>query len=190
MATGTTTTVQVDPEVNLYFDNILLDRHQPYYVYGYFAQERRIPQKNSKNAIFRRFDNLADALTPLTEGVTPNAEQVSKFDITATVSQYGKVVELSDDVIITVQDQTANEVADMLAQNMASTYDKIVRNMLVATSAQIDCLNGVNGNAITEVTTTDLELAVDYVTENNGKKLSPNIEGTNAFGKKEYALAA
>lgn len=70
----------------------------------------------------------------------------------------------------------------MLAQNMASTYDKIVRNMLVATSAQIDCLNGVNGNAITEVTTTDLELAIDYVTENNGKKLSPNQEGTNAFG--------
>src|SRR5574338_1614700 len=182
MASGTTTTVQVDPEVNLFFDNILLDRHQPYYPYGYFAQERRIPGKNSKNAIFRRFDNLADALTPLTEGVTPNAEQVTKFDITATLQQYGKVVELSDDVIITVQDQTANEVADMLAQNMASTYDKIVRNMLVATSAQIDCLNGVNGNAITEVTTTDLELAVDYLEGNNGKKLSPNQEGTNAFG--------
>ena len=182
MSVGTTTTVQVDPEVNLFFDNILLDRHQPYYTYGMFAQERRIPQKNSKNAIFRRFDNLSDALTPLTEGITPNSEQVNKFDITATVSQYGKVVELSDDVIITVQDQTSNEVADMLAQNMASTYDKIVRNMLVATSAQIDSLNGVNGSAITEVTTTDLELAVDYLTENNGKKLSPNQEGTNAFG--------
>jgi len=86
-------------------------------------------------------------------------------------------------VIVTVQDQTANEVADMLAQNMASTYDKIVRNMLVATSAQIDCLNGVNGAAITEVTTTDLEFAVDYLESNNGKKLSPNIEGENMFGK-------
>ena len=52
-----------------------------------------------------------DALTPITEGVTPNAEQVTKWDITATVQQYGKVVELSDDVIITVQDQTSNEVA-------------------------------------------------------------------------------
>lgn len=84
-----TTTTQVDPEVGIYFDNVLLDRHQPYYVYGYFAQERRIPQKNSKSAIFRRFDNLADALTPLSEGVTPNPEQVTKFDVTAVVSQYG-----------------------------------------------------------------------------------------------------
>ncbi len=182
MASGVTTTTQVDPEVGIYFDNILLDRHQPYYVHGYFCQERRIPQKNSKSAIFRRFDNLADALTPLTEGVTPNAEQVSKFDITTVVSQYGKVVELSDDVIITVQDQTSNEVADMLTQNMWSTYDKIIRNMLAATAAQIDCLNGVNGNAITEITTTDVELAIDFLTENNGKKLSPNEEGTNAFG--------
>ena len=144
-----TTTSTVDPEVDQYFDNILLDRHQPYYVHGYFAQERRIPQKNSKVAIFRRFDNLADALTPLTEGVTPPSEAVTKFDITATVNQFGKVVELSDDVIITVQDQTSNEVADMLAQNMYSTYDKIVRNMLAATAAQIDSINGVNGNAVT-----------------------------------------
>ena len=190
MVAGTTTTTTVDPEVNLVFDNILLDRHQPYYIHGYFAQERRIPQKNSKNAIFRRYDNLADALTPLTEGVSPAAEQVTKFDITAVVSQYGKVVQLSDDVVITVQDQTSNEVADMLAQNAHSTYDKIIRNMLQATAAQIDCLNGVNGNTITEVTTTDLELAVDYLEGNNGKKMSPNIEGRDAFGKLEYALAA
>ena len=182
MASGITSTSQVDPEVDVYFDNILLDRHQPYYPFGYFAQERRIPQKNSKTAIFRRFDNLSDALTPLSEGVTPASEQVSKFDITAVVSQYGKVVQLTDDVIITVQDETSNEVADMLQQNMASTYDKIVRNMLVASASQIDCLNGVNGNAVTELTSTDMELAIDYLEGNNGKKMSPNIEGVNAFG--------
>lgn len=182
MTAGVTSTVQVDPEVKLFFDNILLDREQPNFVYGMFAQERRIPQKNSKNAIFRRYDNMADALTPLVEGVSPAYQQVSKFDIIAAVQQYGNVVALTDDVIVTVQDQTSNEIADILQQNMASTYDKIIRNMLVATSCQIDCLNGVNGNPITEVTTTDLELAVDYLVNNNGKKMAPNIEGRDAFG--------
>lgn len=182
MANGLTTTADVDPEVGIYFDNILLDRHEPYYVHGFFAQQRRIPQKNSKSAIFRRYDNLSDALTPLSEGISPNPESVSKFDVTATLSQYGKVVELSDDIIVTVQDQTSNEIADMLAQNNASTYDKLVRNMLVATSSQISCLNGLNGNAITEITYTDLELGVDYLMENNGKKLAPNVEGRNMEG--------
>lgn len=187
---ATTTTSQIDPEVAIYFDNILLDREEPYYVHGFFAQQRRIPQKNSKTAIFRRFDNLADALTPLTEGVTPASQQLSKFDITAVVSHYGNVIELSDDVIITVQDETANEAADILAQNMASTYDKVVRNMLVATATQIDCLNGVNGNAVTEVTVTDMERAVDYLEGNNARKMSPNIEGTNAFGKQFVRCAS
>jgi N4-gp56 family major capsid protein len=182
MANGMTTTTQVDPEVQIYFDNVLLDRHQPYFVYGYFSQQRRIPQKNSKQAIFRRFENLADALTPLSEGVTPNPEQVNKFDVTAVVSQYGKVVELTDDVIITVQDETANEVADMLAQNQASSYDKIIRNMLVATASQISCLNGQNGNAITEITVPDMELATDYLLGNNGRRMAPNIEGRNMEG--------
>lgn len=182
MANGITTTAQVDPEVGIYFDNILLDRDEPYFVYKYFAQQRRIPQKNSKTAIFRRYENLADALTPLTEGVTPNAEQVSKFDITAVVSQYGKVVELSDDIIVTVQDQTSNEVADMLAQNQASTYDKLISNMLVATASQISCLNGFNGNAITELTVIDEELAVDYLMGNNGRKMAPHVEANTGIG--------
>lgn len=113
--------------------------------------------------------------------VTPASEQVSKFDITAVVSQYGKVVELTDDVIVTVQDETSNEIADMLAQNSYSSYDKIIRNMLVASASQIDCLNGVNGETITEITTTDQELAVDYLEGNNARKMSPNIEGRDAF---------
>ncbi len=71
---------------------------------------------------------------------------------------------------------------DMLAQNMWSTYDKIIRNMLQASASQIDSLNGVNGNAITEITTTDMELAVDFLEGNNAKKMSPNVEGRDAFG--------
>lgn len=54
--------------------------------------------------------------------------------------------------------------------------------MLYASASQIDCLNGVNGNAVTEITVTDMERAVDYLEGNNGKKMAPNIEGTNAFG--------
>lgn len=177
-----TTTTQVDPEVDQYFDNVLLDREQPDFIFGMFAQQRRIPQKNSKTAIFRRYDNLADALTPLTEGVTPASEQVSKFDITAVVSQYGKVVELSDDVVITVQDETSNEVADMLTQNMHSTYDKIIRNMLHSTASQLDCVNGSNGNAVTELSDDDHEEAIDYLRLNNGKRMTPIMPGSDRFG--------
>lgn len=177
-----TTTTQVDPEVEKYFDRVLLDREEPFFIYMLFAQNRSLPQKNSKTVTFRRYDNLTDALSPLTEGVNPAFETVTKFDIDAVVSTYGNVVALSDDVIVYVQDETANEVADMLSQNMFSTFDKITRNVLDATSSQIDCLNGVNGNAVTELTQTDLDLAIDYLMGNNARRMAPVIEGTNKFG--------
>jgi len=50
------------------------------------------------------------------------------------------------------------------------------------TSSQIDCINGVNGNAVTELTQTDLDLAIDYLLGNNAKRMAPTIEGTNRFG--------
>lgn len=177
-----TTTTQVDPEVDKYFDRVLLDREEPYYIYMLFCQNRNLPTKNSKTVTFRRYDNLADALNPLTEGINPPFETITKFDVDATVSTYGNVVALSDDVVIYVQDDTSNEVADMLSQNMFSTLDVITRNVLNATSSQIDCVNGVNGNAITEITQTDLDLAIDYLMGNNAKRMAPVIEGVNAFG--------
>jgi len=177
-----TTTTNVPPELDRFFDNILLDRRQENYIHMMGAQIRSLPQKNSSTVTFRRYDNLADALTPLTEAVTPNSESVSKFDITATALQYGKVVELSDTVIITVQDRTSNEVADMLTQNMNSTLDKIVRNMLNATASGIACTNGFNGGTPTEINQTDIDLAIDYLEGNNAVKYVPVLEGQNKFG--------
>jgi N4-gp56 family major capsid protein len=70
----------------------------------------------------------------------------------------------------------------MLSQNMFSTLDVVTRDVLDATSSQIDCTNGVNGNAVTELTQTDLDLGIDYLMGNNAKRMAPVIEGTNKFG--------
>lgn len=177
-----TTTTNVDPEVDKYFDRVLLDREEPFFVYMLFGQSRGLPQKNSKTVTFRRYDNLTDALSPLPEGQNPDFETVTKFDIDAVVSTYGNVVALSDDVVIYVQDETSNEVADMLSQNMFSTLDKITRNVLDATTAQQDCFNGTNGNTITELSQTDVDLALDYLHGNNARRMAPVITGVNAFG--------
>lgn len=177
-----TTTAEVDPEVSAYFDGILLDRHQPQFVFLLFAQQRRIPQKNSKTLTLRRFDNLTDALTPLTEGVTPSSEAVSKFDINIQVNQYGKLVQLSDDVEITVQDETSNEVADMLTQNAYSTFDKIARNAILASATQINASQGDNNNTPSDISVPDIEDLVDYLEINNALKMVPNQNAIAADG--------
>ena len=59
-----TTTANVDPEVDLYFDNILLDREQPDFVFGLFGQQRRIPQKNSKTLVAHDDVKICGSITP------------------------------------------------------------------------------------------------------------------------------
>jgi len=127
-----TTTTNVDPEVDKYFDKVLLDREEAFFCFMLFAQNRMLPEKNSKTVTFRRFDNLTVASSPLPENYNPPFETVTKFDIDATIALYGNVVALTDDVVVYVQDETSNEVADMLSYNMFETMDSITRDVIVA----------------------------------------------------------
>ena len=177
-----TTTSNVDPEVQKYFDGALLDREKPFFIHNLFPQVRKIPMKNSKILTLRRYDNFSNTPSVLTEGVSPALSSVSKFDIDIELQQFGKAAALSDQVEITVQDDTAEEVADMLSQNMFGMLDQVTRNTLQSTATQIDCVNGTNGNSQTEITQTDLDIALDYLHANNAIKFTPEIEGVNAFG--------
>jgi len=177
-----TTTADLNPNPSNYMDRVLWDRQKRFDVHNLFGNARRLPAKNSDTLTVRRFDALDDTPVAATEGVTPALETITKADVDITVEQFIKVVALSDRVIVEDQSEDANEVADMLSQNMFEMLDKVTRDTLLATAVQIDCVNGVNGNAVTEITQVDLDVAVDYMEGNDGKRFTPNIYGTLAFG--------
>jgi len=177
-----TTTNDLNPNPGNYLDRVLWDREQRFDVHNLFGVSRRIPAKNSNTLTVRRFDALDDTPVAATEGVTPALEAITKSDVDISVNQFIKVVALSDRVLIEDQSEDANEVADMLSQNMFEMLDKVTRNILASTATQIDAVNGSNGNAVTEITQTDLDVVVDYLEGNNGKRFTPAIPGINAFG--------
>ena len=45
---------------------------------------------NSKTVVFRGFNRLSLALTPLNEGVTPAGQNLNMNSVTAVLSQYGR----------------------------------------------------------------------------------------------------
>jgi N4-gp56 family major capsid protein len=131
---------------------------------------------------FRRQENLNSDPVVLSESADPAPEQVKKFDINVTVQEFGKVVLLSRKVVLVVEDDTANETADNLSQTMHTMLDKVTRDVWNSSVPQISCLNGVNGNAITELTQVDVNRAIAYLDENNTEKMTSTIDGTNRFG--------
>lgn len=178
----TTVSGGYDPEVKNYFDGVLQDRERAFYIYNMFGQVKNIPSKNSKTIICRRQDNFDDTPAVLTEGVTPAYEQASKFDVEIELQQFGKLTAISDLVEITIQSDTANEIADNLSETMFGMLNKATRNTLNSTATPIDCDGGSNGNTPTEVTVGDFDDAVDRLTGYNGRKFTPEIRATDGVG--------
>jgi len=160
----------------------LLQRSKPRNIHNLFGRAFTLPQKNSDTIAFRRQENLNSDPVVLSQDADPAPEQVQKFDINVTVQEFGKVVLLGRKVLLVVEDDTASETADNLSQCMHTMLDKVTRDVMSASVAQISCLNGVNGNAITELTQSDINRAIAYLDDNDTEKMTPTIEGTSRFG--------
>ena len=95
--TNVTTDSGLSVENKTFYDRALLETAKPNLVHDQFGQKRPIPKNGGKKIEFRRYAALPKAMTPLTEGVTPDGKKLAVSKIEATVSQYGDYVCLSDD---------------------------------------------------------------------------------------------
>lgn len=103
----------------------MLVRAQPYLVLEKFMQMFPIPNNSTKVAKFRRYEALALATTPLTEGVTPAGKTMSYSDVTATLAQYGDFVVITDVIKDTHEDPIFMEYQDIIAEQAAQTIEAV-----------------------------------------------------------------
>ena len=126
--TNVTTDTGMSAENKTFYDKELIRTAGPQLVHDQFAQKRPIPKNGGQSVEFRQFGDLPKALTPLTEGVTPNGKKLSATAKTATVSQYGDYVTISDKLDLTAIDPVALEAVDVIGKQMGLTLDTVTRN--------------------------------------------------------------
>ena len=145
-------------------------------VHDQFGQKRPIPANGGKTIEFRKFDSLPKALTPITEGVTPNGNKLNVSAITATVSQYGDYIVQSDVLELTSLDNTILEATKILGKQAGATLDTVVRNVITAgTNAQY--ANGKTRSTLTKsdtLTVKEIKKAVASLRAHN----APTINGS------------
>src|SRR5512142_1158921 len=76
----------------------MLKRGQPNLVIQQFLQSKPLAKNQTDTMKFRRYERLSAATTAITEGVTPTGSTPTKTDYTATLSQYGDFLELTDKI--------------------------------------------------------------------------------------------
>jgi len=178
-----TGTAQVPAGVQAFYDRNLLERALPALVHDKFGQMRNLPKGNSDTIKFRRWNALATATTPLTEGVTPTGSAMSVTDITATIVQYGDFTTLTDKVSLVTEDNVIKEATDVLGEQGGQTADEVHRDVLVA-GTNVRYANGVGarGSVASAILTADIDNAITTLKGQNAKRFTEVITGTTKVG--------
>lgn len=128
--TQVTTQVSLAPEMKTYYSDYLIDIAEPNLIHDQFAQMHPIPKNSGKTIEFRRFHPLGKALTPLTEGVTPDGNSLTVSAFTATIQQYGDYITLSDILELTAIDNNLVWGTKILGQQSGMTLDTVSREVM------------------------------------------------------------
>lgn len=178
------------PEMKTYYDMRLIDEASAALVHDQFGQKRPIPANGGKTIEFRKFAPLAKALTPITEGVTPDGKSLSVSTITATVAQYGDYITQSDVLELTALDNTILEATKLLGKQAGLTLDTVTRNVITGGTNVTYCPKVSAAGAETAVTKrTDLDLTAK-LTVKVIQKVVAKLRGQNAptIGGKYVAI--
>jgi N4-gp56 family major capsid protein len=167
----------------------LLKRAIPYLVIEKFGTTYPIPQKNTLVAKFRRFNALPINATPLTEGVTPDGTPMTVSDYTATLTQYGDFIEITDVVMDTSDDPVMEQATEVLAEQAAQTIETMRFNVLVA-GTNVQYANGTSRSAVNTPLTLALQRGVTRaLARQNARHITNIVRSTPDYGTAQVAAS-
>lgn len=178
---NTTTAEGMNVEMKTFYDRTLIENAEPELVHDQWAQTRDIPQNGGKTIEFRKYDQLPKALTPLTEGVTPEGQEMKVTKLEATVKQYGGFVAMSDLLILTAIDNNIVEASELIGSQAGRTLDTISREVMNAgTNVQYAEGQVTSRAAITsdmKLTVKAVKMAVRFLKKQNAKRINGYFYG-------------
>ena len=130
--TNVTTDTGLTNEMKTFYDKLLIKTAEEDLIFDQFADKRPIPAHGGRTIEFRKYSPFAKALTPLTEGVTPDGHKITMSVITATASQFGDYVTLSDRLILEAIDNNIVEATELSGSQAGRTLDTVTRDVVSA----------------------------------------------------------
>ena len=167
-------------EIKTYYSNYLIDNAKTELVHDQFAQKHPIPKNGGKTIEFRKYKALQKALTPLTEGVTPNGNKLSVSILTATIAQYGDYIELSDILQLTAIDNNLVQATKLLGNQAGLTLDTITREVMNGGTNVIYSGGKAARSALAaedKLTVLDIQKAARFLKQQNAKKIDKYFVG-------------
>jgi len=117
-----------------YYDKNLLANAEPKFVHQKYGQKRPIPANQGTKAVFDRIEpfNVDEAMTPLTEGVTPDPLSLDSSTVEVEVAQYGRHIVVTDLLKKTNYHNVVQKSTTLLGQLLGTVLERVTRNAMCA----------------------------------------------------------
>ena len=136
MATKTQTITNVEGanqlanEDKVFYERTLLERLLPQLNFYKDAMKKKLPKNSGRTINFRKFNSLTAPSASLSEGVTPEGNNLDVSKIEAVVAQYGDYVTISDLIQMTGIDPVLTETSELLGEEAGELVDTKIQEAI------------------------------------------------------------
>ncbi len=121
----------LSPTMKTFYNTSLLENARNEHYYNQFGKKQPLPKNGGNKVEWRKFETYAPALTPLTEGVTPDGNAVNMVSIEKKINQYGDYTTISDRLELEAVDPIITAVTEEHGAQAGDTLEIITRNELM-----------------------------------------------------------
>jgi len=179
----------ISPRTTVYAEREMLKHAKPHIVLDKLGLSKQMPKNKSDTIKFRRPKVFTAADTPLTEGVTPSATQFSYEDVSATLAQYGQVVEITDKIEDLAEDPVLKDASMQCGENIGRTIEKLNYGVVKA-GTNVFYANGAARSSVNTTISLSKQRAVTrYLSAQKAKKITRILGGSNNYATQPVQAA-
>ena len=172
----------ITPRTAAYAVDKMLERAQPMLNMARFAVVTSVPKGKTKVVKWRRYSRLAASTSALSEGVTPTINNLTSTDVTATLSQYGQVVGLSDQIMDTHEDPVLSEFSASMGETAGQTLEAIIYSIIKAGSQVQFSNTALRTTVNTAMTSVTARKAIRQLKQQDARPLTSMLNATDGVG--------
>lgn len=167
------------------YNRNLLERALPLLIHQQFGQTRELKRRQGQSMVFRRYESLSAATTPLQDGVTPNGTPISKTDVVATINFYGNYTVVTDKIDLTWFDDVIDEASNLMGENEGLSMDQVYRgpinagtNFIRIQTSGVLSTSGARTTVLSVILKAALDRAIRTLDNQNVKTFTPRVYGS------------
>lgn len=158
--TGLTKRADVGQTVDTYAEAMMLTGVQPEIVLSRYGLTKPMPKNRGTSIVFSRFKPLPPVNgQPLVEGVTPTPKKMEYERVTVTITQFGDLVVVTDQVDDLCTDPVMQHAYTACAQQAAETMELVTWGAIIG-GTNVFFANGATRADVNSVLTTGLQRKV------------------------------